>query len=111
MARPVKATHGVCLRRHQGGEHVPVPAGEAGCAAPGSDCEKREICPLKELVAGGRPSPGYRTVPFGDFIPRNEVWLHRPEDRSKLDRAIRWAEEHPETAETDLDDLERRLDA
>ena len=55
--------------------------------------------------------PGFWVIKLGEFIPGNEAWLHRLEDRARLDRAIDWAENHPETAETDLDELERRLDA
>lgn len=54
--------------------------------------------------------PGVWMIKLGDFIPKNERWLHRPEASERLDKAIRWAEEHPETAESDLDDLERRLE-
>lgn len=53
--------------------------------------------------------PGVWMIKLGEFIARNERWLHEPEAKAKLDRAIRWAEEHPETAETDLDELEQRL--
>ncbi len=55
--------------------------------------------------------PGVWVIKLGEFIPKSETWLHRPEARTRLDRAIEWAEEHPETAETDLDELERRLGA
>ena len=52
---------------------------------------------------------GVWVIKLGDFIPKDERWLHEPEARSRLGRAIRGAEEHPETAETDLDELEQRL--
>lgn len=55
--------------------------------------------------------PGVWLIKLGELVPQSEAWLHRPEERAKLDRAIEWAEEHPETAETDLDELERRLGA
>ena len=53
--------------------------------------------------------PGVWMIKLGEFIPKNERWLHEPVARDRLDRAIRWAEEHPETSETDLDELGRRL--
>jgi hypothetical protein len=40
--------------------------------------------------------------------PANERWLHEPQVVESLDRGLRWAAENP-PAETDLDDLERRL--
>ena len=55
--------------------------------------------------------PGVWVIKLGEFIPRSEAWLHRPEDRARLGRAIDWAEDHSEASETDLDELERRLDA
>ncbi len=54
--------------------------------------------------------PGVWLLKVGDSIPRSERWLHEPKTQARLDRAIRWAEEHPESVETDLDELERRLD-
>lgn len=53
--------------------------------------------------------PGVWMIKLGEFVPRGERWLHGPAERAKLDRAIRWAEDHPESRETDLDDLARRL--
>ena len=53
--------------------------------------------------------PGVWMIKLGEFIPKNERWLHEPVAKDSLDRAIRWAEEHPETSETDLDELGRRL--
>ena len=43
-----------------------------------------------------------------ESIPENEHWLHEPEVKAKLNRAIAWAEANP-LSETDLDDLEKRL--
>jgi len=54
--------------------------------------------------------PGLWTIKLGGQIPDNECWLHEPEARARLDRAVRWAEDHPETAETDLDEFERRIE-
>jgi hypothetical protein len=53
--------------------------------------------------------PGVWLIKLGEFIADNERWLHEPEARGRLDRAIRWAEKHPHSAESDLDELERRL--
>lgn len=52
--------------------------------------------------------PGVWVLKIGSFIPDNERWLHEPEVSAKVDRAIRWSEEHP-ASETDLDELERQL--
>lgn len=52
--------------------------------------------------------PGVWVVKVGEFIPDNERWLHEPEVKAKLDRAIAWAERTP-FQETDLDELEERL--
>ncbi|HZT04556.1 MAG TPA: hypothetical protein VFA39_20070 [Steroidobacteraceae bacterium] len=38
----------------------------------------------------------------------DEAWLRPPEMRAKLERADAWMREHP-PAETDLEELERRL--
>lgn len=53
--------------------------------------------------------PGVWVIKLGQFIPENEKWLHEPEVSARLDRALRWAEQHP-AAETDLEVLERRLE-
>jgi len=53
--------------------------------------------------------PGVWVIKLGEFVPENERWLHAPETREKLRRASRWAETNP-PEETDLDELERRLD-
>lgn len=52
--------------------------------------------------------PGVWVIKLGEFIPQNELWLHEPGAREQIERAIRWAEEHP-AAETDLDELERQI--
>lgn len=54
------------------------------------------------------PEPGVWIIKLGDLIPENERWLHEPEVRAKLDRAIAWAEANP-LHETDLDELEERI--
>jgi len=42
-------------------------------------------------------------------IPGSERWLHEAEVRASLDRAVAWAEQNP-PGETDLDELQRRLE-
>lgn len=54
------------------------------------------------------PEPGVWILKMGEVIPDSERWLHRPEVRAKLDRALAWAETHP-PATTDLEELERRI--
>jgi hypothetical protein len=41
-------------------------------------------------------------------IPENERWLHEPEVKAKLDRALAWAAANP-PRETDLEELERKI--
>jgi len=52
--------------------------------------------------------PGVWIVKVGDFVPDNERWLHEPEAKAKLDRALARAARTP-FQETDLDQLEERL--
>ena len=52
--------------------------------------------------------PGVWMVKVGEFIPDSERWLHTPEAKAKLDRAIARAEKEP-LRETNLDELEERL--
>lgn len=42
---------------------------------------------------------------LGEFIPDNEKWLHAPEAKAKLDRALEWAALNP-SRETDLAEFE-----
>jgi len=53
--------------------------------------------------------PGVWVIKLGDFVPASERWLHEPEASQRLERGLRWAAETP-PAETDLDELERRLE-
>ena len=46
--------------------------------------------------------------PLEEGIPENERWLHEPEVKAKIDRALARAERTPHQ-ETDLDELEERL--
>lgn len=52
--------------------------------------------------------PGVWVIKVGRFVPENEKWLHEPNTKAALDRAIEWAESNP-PSETDLDELEARL--
>ena len=54
--------------------------------------------------------PGVWIIKVGEFIPESERWLHKPEVKAQLDRAIHWAEQHP-PQETDPDELQGRLGA
>lgn len=60
------------------------------------------------LVLVDQPEPGVWHMKLGAFIPDNEKWLHAPEVKAKLDRALEWAATHP-GADTDLDALEKKL--
>jgi hypothetical protein len=53
--------------------------------------------------------PGVWVIKVGEFIPKSERWLHQPEVRETLDRALDWSAENP-PAETDLAELRRRLE-
>jgi hypothetical protein len=49
--------------------------------------------------------PGVWMVKVGRFIPDNELWLHEPENKAKLDVAIVWAEANPSCSDN-LADIE-----
>lgn len=51
---------------------------------------------------------GVWVIKTAQVIPDNELWLHTPEMRQSLDRALAWSESHPR-AESDLDHLRRRI--
>ncbi len=51
---------------------------------------------------------GVWMIKTAQVIPDNERWLHEPEFKKKLDRALEWSATHP-PKETDLDALERKL--
>jgi hypothetical protein len=40
--------------------------------------------------------------------PENELWLHTPSAKGKLDKAVAWAERHL-PKDSDLDLLERKI--
>lgn len=39
--------------------------------------------------------PGVWRIRTASVIPDNEQWLYAPEDQAKLQKAMRWADEHP----------------
>lgn len=61
-----------------------------------------------QSVAIDEIEPGVWILKLGDFIPRNERWLHEPEFSRRLDEALEWDKTH-KPQESDLDELERRL--
>jgi hypothetical protein len=52
--------------------------------------------------------PGVWVIKTAQVIPDNELWLHTPENRAKLDAALAWSATH-EPQESDLDELERLI--
>ena len=51
---------------------------------------------------------GVWLIKSAQVIPDNEIWLHSPEVRDTLSRAITWAETHA-PQESDLKALERKI--
>ena len=51
---------------------------------------------------------GVWIVKLGQFIPRNELWLHSDAVKSDLDEAINWAERNPPQL-SDVNELEKRI--
>jgi hypothetical protein len=51
---------------------------------------------------------GVWTIKAARVIPDDELWLHTPEARANLDRALEWSESHPR-AQTDLKALAKRV--
>ena len=56
-----------------------------------------------ELIA-----EGVWTIKTAQVIPDDEFWLHMPEARADLDRAIAWSDAHPRV-ETDLKAMARKV--
>ena len=51
---------------------------------------------------------GVWTIKTAQVIPDNELWLHTPEARASLDRALDWSVSHPRS-ETDLKTATKRV--
>ena len=51
---------------------------------------------------------GVWTIKTAQVIPDDELWLHTPEARESLDRALAWSNSHPR-AETDLRALAKKV--
>ena len=51
---------------------------------------------------------GVWTIKTAQVIPDDELWLHTPEARAGLDRALAWSLSHPR-AETDLRAMARKI--
>ena len=62
------------------------------------------------LVMIDQAAPGVWTLKMGEFVPDSERWLHRPDAKAKLDRALKWAQENA-PRESGLDDLAARISA
>ena len=51
---------------------------------------------------------GVWLIKTATIIPDNELWLHEEPAKSKIERAIAWAEKN-EPAELDIEDLDARI--
>ena len=51
---------------------------------------------------------GVWTIKTPQVLPDDELWLHTPEARADLDRALAWSAAHPR-AETGLDAMARKF--
>ncbi len=47
---------------------------------------------------------GVWTIKTAQVIPDDELWLHTPRMKARLDRALAWSDSHPRS-ETDLEAL------
>ena len=80
------------------GENMTVKTiGRSGQIALGKQYAGRQVL-IEEI------EPGVWVMKLGEFVPDNERWLHQPEVKAVVDKAIRWAEENKPT-ETALDEL------
>lgn len=60
------------------------------------------------VVTVDQVSDGVWTIKAAQVIPDDELWLHTPEMRASLDRALEWAATHP-PSETDLTALTKKV--
>jgi len=51
---------------------------------------------------------GVWTIKTAQVIPDDELWLHAPETKASLDRALAWSESHPRAA-SDLVVIAKRV--
>lgn len=60
------------------------------------------------IVTVERIAEGVWTIKAAQVIPDDELWLHTPEARARLGRALDWSESHPRS-ETDLRVVTQRV--
>jgi hypothetical protein len=60
-----------------------------------------------KTVAVEELGPGVWMIKTAQVIPDSELWLHTPEVRASLDRALEWSETHERSA-SNLRLLERK---
>jgi len=59
-------------------------------------------------VTVDRVAEGVWTIKTAQVIPDDELWLHTPEARASLDRALDWSRSHPRS-ETDFKAVARKV--
>jgi len=60
------------------------------------------------IVMVEQVAEGVWTIKAARVIPDDELWLHTPEARTSLDRALDWSESNPRS-ETDLKAVARKV--
>ena len=60
------------------------------------------------VVTVDQVSEGVWTIKTAQVIPDNELWLHTPEIRASIDRALAWSDSNPRS-ETDLNAMAKKL--
>ena len=60
------------------------------------------------IVTVDEVEPGVWCVKTAQVIPDNEMYLHTPEAKAKLDKGLKWAMAHP-PRQSDLKALARRV--
>ena len=61
-------------------------------------------------VTVDKVAEGVWTIKTAQVIPDDELWLHTPEMRSNLDRALEWSKTHPR-AETNLKAMSKKINS